>query len=326
MAAHRKRMLLKFLVKALLLLHLFMVTVAVLLWGKGYVGLVSHLHGGVVHEITAILLVGPFNQYPRLVWGGIYPGGHYSMTKMLRVTMTPKLGVADHLLIIWGERLEEKLRDLQPPEVFGNLLWIEGVELTGNREPILIAYGTTEVEREWELKESPGAPTFHGRAVLSQRVYNLDHLWLIFYNVLDSAGRPVVPYRHPPVIPLTIKGMSDIRTPLDSPVEVLEQIRAYRPGVIPVDYRLRVVVMPVPVELWFLPVPRGALDGLFGIIVYGLTYILVIATTLYRILFYLPLLFSPRNLVWTVAVFWGGLWVVGWLWCIVAYRRLSATG
>ena len=332
MSAGRKKTLFKFLAKVLLLLHLFLFPAAVLMWGKGYVGLVRHLHEGVVYEIAAIL--SPYRWYPRgdHPWEGILVGGDagmfHSLTEMLWVIMNdpPELGVADHLLIIWGERLEEKFRYLQPPEALSSLVWLEGVERTGNREPTLIAYGTAELDGEWQTTEILGGPTFHGRAFFSQRVYNLERLWLVFYGILDSAGTPVMPYLDPVI---RRKGV-EIITPMNSPaemwlfrartsVELLERLRAYRPGVMPVDYRLRVALIAQPAEFWF-PVPRGGWETLFLVI----GFIFAIVTAPYRILFYLPLMLSPRLLVWPVAVLWGALWVASWLWGLtVAYRRVQ---
>jgi hypothetical protein len=327
MVADRKRTLLKTFVKVLLFLHLFLFPAAVLLWGKGYVALARHLSEGVLYEITAVL--NPYHWYmdrlEDIIKGGDNPLFMYK-TGVLNIPVNDltEPGFTD-LLIIWGERLEDNFRYLQSPEALDSLVWVEGVELTGNREPTLIAYGTAELDREWQSRETVGAPTFHGTAVVSQRVYNLDRLWLIFYGILDSAGRPVMPYREP-VIRRAGVGI----VPMDSPaerwiprartsVELLERLRTYRPGVMPVGYRLRVALIAQPAESWF-PVPRGGWETLF--LISG--FILVIVTTPYRMPFYLPLLLSPRLLVWPVAVLWAMVWMASWVWCLVAaYRRVQ---
>jgi hypothetical protein len=105
--------------------------------------------------------------------------------------------------------------------------------------------------------------------------------------------------------------------------EILERLRLYRPGFMPVDYRLSILgASPAGEDILWPQVPGGS-----GIWEYHWLVLipLAIVTYPYRILFYLPLLLSPRILVWPVAVLWGALWIVGWVWCIVAYRRLRAT-
>ena len=87
----------------------------------------------------------------------------------------------------------------------------------------------------------------------------------------------------------------------------------------PFDYRLGVAIMYKPEEFWF-PVPRGGWEMLF-LVVGSIFYVV---TAPYRILFFLPLMLSPRLLVWPVAVLWAMLWVASWLWGLtVAYRRLQ---
>jgi hypothetical protein len=319
----------KTLFKVLLGLHIFLFPAAVLAWGKGYIVLARNLSEGVLYEITAVL--NPYHWYmdrlEDIIKGGDNPLFMYK-TAVLNIPVNDltEPGFTD-LLIIWGDRLEDNFRYIQSPEALDSLVWVEGVELTGNREPTLIAYGTAELDREWQSRETVGAPTFHGTAVVSQRVYNLDRLWLIFYSILDSAGRPVVPYRDPVIRRHAGVGIVPMDSPAErwiprvrTPVELLERLRAYRPGVMPVDYRLRVALIAQPAESWF-PVPRGEWETLFLVI----GFIFAIVTAPYRILFYLPLLLSPRILVWPVAVLWGALWIVGWGWWIVAYRRLRAT-
>lgn len=74
-----------------------------------------------------------------------------------------------------------------------------------------------------------------------------------------------------------------------------------------------------PEEFWF-PAPRGGWEML-SLVVGSIFYVV---TAPYSILFFLPLLLSPRLLVWPVAVLWAMLWVASWLWGLtVAYRRLQ---
>ena len=74
-----------------------------------------------------------------------------------------------------------------------------------------------------------------------------------------------------------------------------------------------------PEEFWF-PVPRGGWEMLF-LVVGSIFYVV---TAPYRILFFLPLMLSPRLLVWPVAVLCVMLWVASWLWGLtVAYRRVQ---
>jgi len=80
------------------------------------------------------------------------------------------------------------------------------------------------------------------------------------------------------------------------PTEILERIRAYHPGVMPIGYRLRVLGVP-PQEFWFW-MPRGEWETFFLVTFVGGA----VAAAPYRILFYLPLLLVPRILVWPVAV------------------------
>jgi hypothetical protein len=316
-------------IRALLLLHIILLPASMLLWGKGYIALARHLHEGILYEITSIL--SPYrwhlDRWEDLVTGGSNPPLFWTKTDLLSVPVSDpaELGFPG-LDIIWGERLEEDFRYLQPPDALDSLVWVEGVERTGNREPTLIAYGTTELEGEWQSTEIIGGPTYHGMAVLSQRVYNLDCLWLIFYTTRDLAGKPVMPYDVPVIrktryghwiAPIGSPGERWIPKGLTS-MEILERISTYRPGVMPIGYRLR-VLSAMPGETWFW-IPRGFNETLFLIIYTGLA----VATTPHRILFYLPLVLAPRILVWPVAIFWAMLWIAGWSWSIACYRRLRS--
>lgn len=331
MAVGWKRMLLKFFVKVLLLLHLILFPVAVLLWGKGYAGLARHLHEGVFYEITAIL--SPYRWYVRQL-SDLSRNEMFSLrTDILHVGLVndPTAPRFAGGLFIAGRSLERTILALQRPEVLHGLVWIEGGKRAGNKALTLIAYGTTELEGIWALIE--GESPYHGSVFLSQRIYNLDHLWLLFYTARNSAGLEVAPFSAgssvwdlvPPPREMTF--LPIYGSPAErwvpkglTPIEILERVSAYRPGVMPIDYRLKIALSAVPAHediLWFPPVPGGS-----GILEYHwiILFALAIVTTPYRIFFYLPLMLSPRLLVWPVAVLWAMLWVASWVW-IVAYRR-----
>jgi hypothetical protein len=152
----------KNLLKLLLGLHVLLLPAAVLLWGKGYVALTRHLHEGVLYEITSILSPYQWYKFDYRFGSVIGSGGDATLFRsatgdMLYVPVsdTEESGFSD-LIIIWGEQMDEDFRYIQPPESPGSLVWVEGVERMGNKEPTLIVYGTVELEREWQSKEMKG--------------------------------------------------------------------------------------------------------------------------------------------------------------------------
>lgn len=296
--------------KVLLFLHLFLLVGGVLAWGKGYVSLAYHRYQGVLYEITALLA--PYQWHSQKKTPGWREFDIFPLeTDLLHVSVyDPEEPGFTDLLIIWQGTLEENLRTLQPPEAVNSLVWVEGVERSGNKEPTLIAWGT----------------------VVSQHIYNLDRLWLVFYSFRDSSGGRISPQlRRMHTADYRVAYISRLGSLTRVPwgwegekltsTDILERIRPYRPGVMPINYRLEVLhTQPAENEIfWLFPRPYGGAgwDTPYIFALWGLA----IATTPYRYLAYLPLMVVPRVLVWPVAVLWGMLLLASWVWGVVVYWR-----
>ena len=322
----------------LFLIHLLLFPLAVLFWGMGYLSLAHHRYQGVIYEITALLA--PSYWHPQQLRS---PGGLFPLSiKALRVcsvnypTMEDPLDTRrDHLLIFWQGALEENLRVLQPPEAVNSLVWVEGVERSGNEALTLIARGAVDLVGLWGAGPS-GYPYIRGVGRFSQQLYNLGSLWLVFYSFRDKSGDYIEPqfdimHKAMPywaslwnlgsLHRVSWGGEGERLTSTD----ILERIRPYRPGVMPIGFRLG-ILRTAPTEseifwpLWPFPEPRGG-SGIWEYSWLVLFPLRVVATP-YRYLFYLPLLLVPRILVWPVAVLWALLLLGSWVWCFAFWHRL----
>jgi len=322
----------------LFLIHLLLFPLAVLFWGVGYVSLSHHRYQGVIYEITALLA--PSYWHPQQIRS---PDGLFPLSiNALRVCSVnypamddPLETRRDHLLIFWQGTLEENLRVLQPSEAVNSLVWVEGVERSENEVLTLIASGAVDLEELWGAGPS-GYPYIRGVGMFSQQIYNLGSLWLVFYSFRDKSGDYIVPQfdimhrARPYSASLFILGsLHRVSWGWEgerlTSTDILERIRPYRPGVMPIGFRLG-ILRTAPTEseifwpLWPFPEPHGG-SGIWEYSWIVLFPLRVVATP-YRYLFYLPLVLAPRILVWPVAVLWALLLLGSWIWCFASWRRL----
>ncbi|MBT9155110.1 MAG: hypothetical protein DDT37_00075 [Firmicutes bacterium] len=325
----------------LFFIHLLLFPLAVLFWGMGYVSLAHHRYQGVLYEITALLAPHHWHQ------DDIFPNQLFHLganALFVPAVEYPAIGEPidirrDHLLIFCQGTLEENLRARQPPEAVSRLVWVEGVEHSGNELPTLIAWGASDVQGFWtHVGFTPEPRSFRGLARFSQRIYNIGDLWLVFYNFQDKSGVYLRPDYHGimhttsphPASVWLLGSLQRVSWGWEgerlSSTDILERLRPYQPGVMPIGYRLRVLrAAPNDLEifwpLWPFPAPTGG-SGIWEYSWMVLVPLQVVVTP-YRYLFYLPLVLAPRILVWPVAVLWALLLLGSWVWCFALWRRLA---
>lgn len=260
----------------LFLIHRLLFPLAVLFWGMGYVSLAHHRHQGVLYEITALLAPSNWHQ-DDIFPSQLFPlsiNALYVVSANYPAMDDPAETRQDHLLIFWQGALEENLRDLQPPEAVSSLVWVEGVERSGNELPTLIAWGAADLQG---LRHGHpfGGQNYQGLGRFSHRIYNLGSLWLVFYSIRDKSGDYIRPEfdsqimrsaRTNPALLWLLGSLQRMSSYWEgerlTSTDILERLRPYQPGVMPIGYRLRILrALPNHLEifwpLWPFPMPTG---------------------------------------------------------------------
>ena len=327
---------------ALSLTHLLLFPVAVLFWGMGYLSLAYHRSQGVIYEITALLAPSYWHSQNSRSPDGLFPlrvDTLYIPSANNSATEGDAIKGRDHLLIFWQRPLEENLRILQPLEAVNSLVWVEGTARSGNEVLTRIACAAVDLQGIWQVEPFGGA-SFRGVGRFSQQIYNLGSLWLVFYSFRNALGDNILPqfdimHRARPHAASLWRLGSLRRTSWGwegerlTSTDIVQRIRLYQPGVIPIGFRLGMLrTAPEEGEVFWpllpFPEPRGG-SGIWEYSWIVLFPLRVVATP-YRYLFYLPLVLAPRILVWPVAVLWTLLLLGSWVWCFLQARRHSLCG